>query len=85
MSVCMCVCVFVGVYVSSQCNLFEGLFAPTYESPSYFFLNFWISYGKVTERKWSQIKQFWLRNGLKSPREKKFILGFFFNYELSEL
>ena len=33
------------------------------------------------ERKWSQIMQFGLGNGLKLPRGKKFILGSFFTME----
>ena len=40
-------------------------------------LNFWISLGKVAEWKWSQILQFLLVNGLKSPRGKKLMLGSF--------
>ena len=58
-------------------TLFNGLFAPTSQSPMSKNLDFWSPWGKNNGKKWSLIWKLLLINGVKSPRKKKFFLANF--------
>ena len=73
LSVCPCVCVFV-------CSLFEVPFKRLFVHTSWSRISKIVRYseslGKNRAKKGSQIWTFLIKNGLKSPQQKKFLYGF---------
>ena len=83
----MSVCLSVGLSVCPLPVKFilRAFLPPLMKVVGHFFLDFWIPSKKVTGRTWSQIKQFVLENGLKSPRKKKGLFLALFNLFYSGL
>ena len=68
--VCFCLCVCQSHFLTS----FNGLFAPTSQSPMSKLFRFSESFGKSNGKKWSQIWKLLLIKGVKLPRQKKLFL-----------